>query len=92
LCIKIPERINSKKVHDLAVGPSMAMLIDAETLQASVIGINARGELGLGDNEQRKIFTVICELSEKRIKQASVGKSGFMIAISDTIVHPPKWK
>jgi hypothetical protein len=32
LCIKIPERINAKKVHDLAVGPSMAMLIDAETL------------------------------------------------------------
>ena len=43
----------------------MAMLIDIENQQPCVIGVNAKGELGLGDREQRKTFCVLNELREK---------------------------
>ena len=56
LCIKVPERVNSFSVSNVAIGPTMAVLIDKESNQANVIGVNAKGELGLGDKEQRKTF------------------------------------
>lgn len=86
LCIKIPERVNSFKVETAAMGPTMAMVVDKETKQACVIGINAKGELGLGDNETRKTFCVQQELREKKIRQCDIGKNGFVIAVSDQII------
>lgn len=68
LCIKLPERVNSFKVAEVAVGPTMALLVDRDNHQPCVIGVNARGELGLGDCEQRKTFQVLTELKHKRIK------------------------
>lgn len=88
LCIKIPERVNAFKVDAAAVGPTMALVVDQETKQPCVIGINAKGELGLGDSQTRKTFCILPELREKRIKQCSVGKTGFVIALSEQIVHP----
>ena len=46
----------------------MAVLVDKEGGQANVIGVNAKGELGLGDKEQRKTFQLLGELRDKRIK------------------------
>lgn len=51
LCIKVPERVNSFTVDNVAIGPTMALLVDKETQQPCVIGVNAKGELGLGDVE-----------------------------------------
>lgn len=51
LCIKTPERVNSFMVHDVAIGATMALLIDKENSQPCVIGVNAKGELGLGDTD-----------------------------------------
>ena len=58
LCIKVAERVNSFKVQSVALGPTMAMVVEQNTMQPCVIGINARGELGLGDSETRKTFCV----------------------------------
>jgi hypothetical protein len=66
----------------------MAMLIDRDSMQPCVIGINAKGELGLGDYEQRKTFCVQNELRDKRIKFCDIGKSGYAIAISESIIEP----
>ena len=59
LCIKVPERVNSFKVSTMSIGPTMALLVDKEAGRPSVIGVNARFELGLGDKEQRKTFEVL---------------------------------
>ena len=88
LCIKIPERVNSFRVQSVSIGPTMAMLIDIENQQPCVIGVNAKGELGLGDGEQRKTFCVLNELREKKIKYCDIGKSGFVIAISEDVIDP----
>lgn len=53
-----------------------------------MIGVNAKGELGLGDIEQRKTFCILNELREKKIKAADVGKSGFVIALADQVIDP----
>ena len=83
LCIKVPERVNSFTVENVAIGPTMALLVDKETQQPCVIGVNAKGELGLGDLEQRKTFCVLNELKDKKIRSACIGKSGFVIALAD---------
>ena len=64
------------------------MLIDIENRQPCVIGVNAKGELGLGDNVQRKTFCVLNELKEKRVSQCDIGKSGFVIALSHDVIEP----
>lgn len=46
----------------------MALLVDKENNQPCVIGVNAKGELGLGDTNQRKTFCVLSDLKEKRLK------------------------
>ena len=46
----------------------MALLVDKENNQPCVIGVNAKGELGLGDTKQRKTFCVLSDLKEKRLK------------------------
>jgi|TARA_B110000285_G_scaffold223285_1_gene278568 hypothetical protein len=61
----------------------MAMVIDKDSQQACVIGVNAKGELGLGDTDTRKTFCVQHELRDKKIKQCSIGKSGFIVALSE---------
>lgn len=66
----------------------MALIVEKETSQPCVIGVNAKGELGLGDQEQRKTFCVLADLKDKQIKQVAVGKSGFVIALSDNINEP----
>lgn len=58
LCIKVAERVNSFEVQSVAMGPTMAMVVDLENQQPCVIGINAKGELGLGDFDTRKTFCV----------------------------------
>ena len=83
LCIKVPERVNSFKVETAAMGPTMAIVVEKESGQPCVIGINAKGELGLGDTETRKTFCVQQELRDKRIRQCSIGKTGYIVAISD---------
>ena len=75
--------MNSFKVETAAIGPTMALVIEKSTGQPCVIGINAKGELGLGDSETRKTFCVQQELRDKKIRQCAVGKSGFIVAISD---------
>lgn len=70
------------------MGPSMAMVIEKDSMQPCVIGINARGELGLGDTDTRKTFCVQHELKEKRIKQCDIGKSGFIVALSEQVIDP----
>lgn len=54
LCIKAPELISSLSVVKIEVGPSMALAIERETNAAFVIGINQKGELGVGDTKIRK--------------------------------------
>ena len=49
LCIKAAERVNSFQVDKVAIGPTMALIIDKENNQPCVIGVNTKGELGLGD-------------------------------------------
>lgn len=46
------------------------------------MGINSKGELGFGDNINRKSFVMIEELSDKVIEETAIGKNGFTIAIS----------
>jgi hypothetical protein len=74
LCIKIPERVNTFSVGSVSIGPSMAVVIEKESLKPWVIGVNANGELGLGDNNQRKTFCELGELKGKRIRQCAIGK------------------
>jgi len=88
LCIKVPERVNSFSVSTAAIGPTMAMLVDKDSQQPCVIGVNAKGELGLGDVEQRKTFCILNELRDKKIRQAAVGRAGFVIALADQVVEP----
>lgn len=57
-------------------------------MQPCVIGINAKGELGLGDYDQRKTFCVQQEIRDKRIRQCAIGKSGFVIALSEQVIDP----
>jgi len=45
------------------------------------MGLNAKGELGLGDEEMRKEFVLNEELSDKFIEEVAIGKGGFVIAI-----------
>lgn len=40
-----------------------------------------RGELGLGDQESRKTFTILNELQDKHIEMVALGKGGFVVAI-----------
>lgn len=70
------------------MGPTMAMVIELESLQPCVIGINAKGELGLGDCETRKTFCVQQELREKRIMQCAIGKSGYIVALAEQVIDP----
>jgi hypothetical protein len=79
----VPERVNSFRAEAVAMGPTMAMVVDKDTKQPCIIGINSNGELGLGDRETRKTFCIQQELRDKRIKMADIGKSGFVIAISE---------
>ncbi len=70
------------KISRVEVGPSMALALDAETSRAYAIGINATGELGVGDKNVRKTFVKVDELGDKTIEEVSVGKnSGFVVAI-----------
>ena len=66
----------------------MALLVDLENQQPCVIGVNAKGELGLGDTDSRKTFCVLNEIRDKKIKQCDAGKSGFMIAVSEDVIEP----
>lgn len=50
--------------------------------------MNAKGELGLGDTAQRKTFCVLNELRDKKIKFCDIGKSGFVIALSEDVIDP----
>ena len=59
----------------------MALLVEEKTSKSFVIGVNANGELGLGDKNQRKQLVSIPELKDKRLKQAAVGYSGYVIAV-----------
>lgn len=72
----------------MAVGPTMALLIEDLTLQTFVIGVNSRGELGVGDKKQRKALTFVNDLKGKKLNNAAIGKSGFVIALSDQITYP----
>lgn len=73
LCIKVPEKISDFRVSQAAIGPTMALLVEAKTSKSFVIGVNANGELGLGDKIQRKQLVPIPELKDKRLKQAAIG-------------------
>ena len=53
-----------------------------------MIGVNAKGELGLGDVDARKTFCVLNEIRDKKIKLVDVGKSGFVIALSEDVIEP----
>ena len=75
------------KVKDIQIGLSMAVAIEATTQTAYVIGINQKSELGLGDKETRKSFTILEELNDKALELVAVGKSGYVIAIGQ-IVQP----
>ena len=66
----------------------MALLVDLENQQPCVIGVNAKGELGLGDTDSRKTFCVLNEIRDKKIKQCDAGTSGFMIALSEDVIEP----
>lgn len=67
----------------------MALIIDKEKNQPCVIGVNTKGELGLGDTVQRKTFTVQSELRKKKLMQCDIGKSGFVVAVSGDVIQPP---
>lgn len=67
LCIKVPEVINDFKVKHVAIGATMALLIEDQTEQSFVIGVNANGELGLGDKKQRKTLAILNEIRDKRL-------------------------
>lgn len=66
----------------------MALLVDLGNQQPCVIGVNAKGELGLGDMDSRKTFCVLNEIRDKKIKCCDVGKSGFVIALSEDVIDP----
>jgi len=88
LCIKSPEVIPDLQVKDVAIGATMALLIEEQTLQSFVIGVNAKGELGLGDKKQRKTLSILNEIQDKRISKAAIGRSGFVIALSEHVSQP----
>lgn len=88
LCIKVPEAINDFKVSQVAIGATMALLIERQTHRSFVIGVNARGELGLGDKRQRKTLEALGELRDKELNYAAVGRSGFVVALSRTVIEP----
>lgn len=85
LSIKVPELINDFSASFVATGPTMALLIEAQTAKPFVIGVNANGELGLGDKVQRKQLVPIPELIGKNLKQAAVGRSGYVIAVQEPL-------
>lgn len=58
LCIKIPEKVNLFKARQVAIGPTMAFMVDKKKGMSFVIGVNQNGELGLGDKNQRKTFCI----------------------------------
>ena len=88
LCIKVPEVINDFKVSQVALGATMALLIEKESHRSFVIGVNAKGELGLGDKKQRKTLESLGELRDKELNYAAIGRSGFVVALSRTVIHP----
>ncbi len=72
----------------------MAIAIENKTQIPFIIGTNQHGELGLSkeegentviDKEPRKIFIAQESLKEKPLQLASIGKSGFVLAIGDII-------
>jgi len=42
----------------------------------------------VGDKKQRKALTFVNDLKGKRLNNAAIGKSGFVIALSDQITYP----
>ena len=88
LCIKVPEAINDFKVNHVAIGATMALLIENNTNKPFVIGVNAEGELGLGDKKQRKTLEALTDLKEKQLSNAAIGRSGFVVALSNYIIEP----
>jgi hypothetical protein len=69
------------KASKIEIGSSMALAIEHKSGNAFVIGINTKGELGVGDQEVRKSFFKIEELNNKVIEEVAIGKSGFVVAI-----------
>ena len=61
----------------------MAILIEKRKGTAFVIGVNQKGELGLGDTNQRKTFCVQDSLKGASLKQTAIGKSGFVVVVSN---------
>ena len=88
LCIKVPEIINDFRVSSVAIGPTMAMLVEKQSQKSYVIGVNANGELGLGDRKQRKTLECLTDLKDKQVSSAAIGKSGFILALSSVIINP----
>ena len=63
----------------------MAIMVEKKKSVSFVIGVNYLGELGLGDRNQRKAFCIQESLKDTNIKNVAIGKSGFVIAISENI-------
>lgn len=60
----------------------MVLAIDYNTKNASVMGINKYGELGIGNKSMKKIFTKVDELNGKEIEEVGIGKlKSFVVAI-----------
>ena len=72
-------------MKEVAIGPTMAIMVEKKKSVSFVIGVNYLGELGLGDRNQRKTFCIQESLKDKNIKNVAIGKSGFVIAISENI-------
>ncbi|CDW79837.1 UNKNOWN [Stylonychia lemnae] len=81
LCIKTPEQVPKLKVKSIEIGETLAVAVDQKTQNAFIIGTNAKGELGLLDQQARKSFVLVDEISDKSIELISVGKSGYVVAI-----------
>jgi len=65
LCIKQPQKVANLQIEKVDVGPSMAIGIQSESSLAFTIGINSIGQLGLGDYEMRKTFTMVEEIRDR---------------------------
>ena len=66
----------------------MALLIEKYSSRSYVIGVNAQGELGLGDRKQRKTLEPQADLKGKQLSHAAVGRSGFVVALSRSVIKP----
>jgi alpha-tubulin suppressor-like RCC1 family protein len=81
LCIRVPELVANLKVEQVAVGESLAIVIEQYSGKTQLLGVNANGELGLGDTEPRKKFTPMIHLQDKPISILAIGKSDFVLAV-----------